>query len=225
MRAGAQAGQAMVEMAIGVTIFLAASLGAVQLGISALSAEGAQSAALVGARVASGAPIRGTPLAQLAAGQAAAEASLSAAVANLAQVGRCGGAEGGGQECGLPQTCVEYRGNVPQMGTLQPCPTASVGSTRQTSLGPVPTDLDGSQNPNCHGSDCFGVARSMSPCAQVLPRGQLAVCLAYTSWPAAAVDIWIRGTLRTVIPVASAAGLDALPVSVQLRLQVEALTT
>jgi hypothetical protein len=39
------------------------------------------------------------------------------------------------------------------------------------------------------------------------------------------VDIWVKGTLRTVVPVASSAGLDALPVSVQLRLQVEALTS
>jgi hypothetical protein len=61
------------------------------------------------------------------------------------------------------------------------------------------------------------------PAAEMLPRVTLFVCLAYTSWPATAVDVWIRGGLRTLVPLASKAGVDALPISVQLRLQVETL--
>lgn len=225
MNARVQSGQAMVEMAIGVTIFLAASLGAVQLGISALTSEGAQSAALAGARVASEVPIPGAPVAQLAAGQTAADASLSTALLNQADVNRCPAAVVTSAVCGLPLTCVQYRDGTPEISTLQTCPANSVGGAGLVSLGPSPNNLDGRQNPLCHDSDCFGVARSMAPCSQDVPRGEVVVCLAYTSWPATAVDIWIRGTLRSVIPVASAAGVDALPVSVQLRLQVESLTT
>ncbi|HUY57840.1 MAG TPA: hypothetical protein VMV12_08430 [Candidatus Micrarchaeaceae archaeon] len=66
---------------------------------------------------------------------------------------------------------------------------------------------------------------SMAPCARTVPPGKLYVCLAYTDWPATAVDVWIRGALRSVVPIASSVGIDALPVSVQLRLQVEALTS
>lgn len=225
MSARVQTGQAMVEMAIGVTIFLAASLGAVQLGISALASEGAQSAALAGARVASGAPVPGAPLAQLAAGQAAADASLSTALMDQADVDGCPalGVSLGG--CGLPSTCVRYRSGTPQMSTLQTCSAKSAVGTRPASLGPAPNNLDGRQNPGCHDSDCFGLARSMAPCAQDVPRGEVVVCLAYTSWPATEVDIWIRASLRSVIPVTSAAGLDTFPLSVQLRLQVESLTT
>jgi hypothetical protein len=215
----------MIEMAIGVTIFLTASLGAVQLGISALSAEGAQSAALVGARTASSAPLPGEPLARLAAGQSAAASSLEAAVLHLARLDTCAEAEVAPGGCGLALQCVRYDGDLPVPDTLQSCPEGSAGATLAVSLGPSPDNLDGSQNPACHTTDCFGSARSMSPCARTFPPGQLFVCLAYTSWPATAVDIWVKGTLRTVVPVASSAGLDALPVSVQLRLQVEALTS
>jgi hypothetical protein len=214
----------MIEMAIGVTIFLIASLGAVQLGVAALSDEGAQSAALVGARTASGAPVPGEPLARLAEGQSAAEGSLQDAVLQLAQLKDCPVSAGAAARCGLPTTCVRYDGDRPQSGTLQRCPMSTADNLEAASLGPSPSDLDGTQNPACHATDCFGIARSMAPCALTSPPGQLIVCLAYTSWPATAVDIWIRGSLRTVVPVASSAGIDALPVNVQLRLQVEALT-
>lgn len=213
----------MVEMAIGVTIFLTASLGAVQLGLTALSLEGAQSAALVGARTASSAPVPGAPLARLAQGQSAAGGSLGSGVMELARVANCANRMGLAGDCGLPRECAQYVGGQAVAGSLQDCPSGSHGAAAAASLGPSPDNLDGSQNPACHTGDCFGSARSMLPCTRSLPAGQLYICLAYTSWPATAVDIWIKGTLRTVLPLASSAGLDALPVSVQLRLQVEAL--
>ena len=220
-----QAGQAMVEIAIGVTIFLGASLGAVQLAISALSAEGAQSAALVGARAASGAPVPGDPVAKLAEGQSAAETSLKSVILDLARIEDCTSATGSGAACGLPTTCTRYVGDRPEVNTLQHCPAARSIMSGSASLGPSPANLDGSQNPACHTTDCFGLAVSMAPCARTVPPGQLFVCLAYTDWPATAVDVWIRGAIRSVVPVASSVGIDALPVSVQLRLQVEALTS
>ncbi|MGB9482541.1 MAG: TadE/TadG family type IV pilus assembly protein [Candidatus Dormiibacterota bacterium] len=225
MNSGRQRGQAMIEMAIGVTIFLAASLGAVQLGISAFSTEGVQSAALVGARAAAGVPVPGEPLARLAEGQSAAASSLRDAVLQLAHLHYCSADVVSSPGCGLPSTCVHYDGEMPQLTTLQACPSGAVAVPGPPSLGPSPDNLDGPQNPACHVPGCFGVARAMAPCAQTPGPGQLYVCLAYTSWPATAVDIWIKGALRSVVPVASSAGIDALPVSVQLRLQVEALTS
>jgi hypothetical protein len=213
----------MIEMAIGVTLFLTASLGAVQLGISALSAEGVQSAALIAAREASSAPIPGQPLLRLAAGQAAAVSSLDASVVDLADVVTCIAGQSIAGGCGLPQECVLYFDDEPASGTRHSCVDSSSDASRDDFLGPSPRNLDGRQNPNCHAADCFGVSNSMAPCARGNAAGRLFVCLAYTSWPATAVDVWIKGALRTVIPVASTAGLDALPVSVQLRLQVETL--
>jgi hypothetical protein len=214
----------MIEMAIGVSLFLMASLGAVQLGISALSAEGVQNAALMAARAASSAPVPGEPLLRLAAGQAAAVGSLDSSVVDLAEVVTCAGGrpiEGG---CGLPQECVQYSGEEPPSGTPRPCSGPSSDANRDEFLGPSPRNLDGRQNPNCHTADCFGVSNSMAPCARDVASGRLFICLAYTSWPATAVDVWIKGALRSLVPLASSAGVDALPISVQLRLQVETLT-
>lgn len=219
----AQRGQAMIEMAIGVTIFFAASLGAVQLGLSALSAEGAQSAALVGARTASSQPIPGEPVAELLAGQSTAARSLTGAVLDMAQITSCEGGTAPRGGCGVPARCLDYADGRPQQATIQSCVPSDPSLSATASLGPSPGNLDGSQNPGCHRSSCFGVARSMAPCHVTLPPGHVVICLAYTSWPATAVDIWIRGTLRTVVPLASSAGVDALPLNVQLRLQVEAL--
>lgn len=217
----AQAGQAMIEMAIGVTLFLTASLGAVQLAISAISAEGAQSAALVAARVASSAPVPGQPLLRLAAGQAAAVSSLDSSVVNMADVEICNSRQQIAGGCGLPQECAQYSGE--KAGVQQPCFDPSANTNDAESLGPSPRNLDGRQNPDCHTADCFGTSSSMAPCARGVAPGHLFVCVAYTSWPATAVDVWIKGTLRTLVPLASAAGVDVLPISVQLRLQVEAL--
>ena len=212
----------MIEMAIGVTLFLTASLGAAQLAISALSAEGAQSAALVAARAASSAPVPGQPLLRLAAGQAAAASTLASSVVDMAEVETCASGQPirGGR--GLPQECVQYSGE--NAGAPQPCLDPSVTANGTESLGPSPKNLDGRQNPECHTADCFGTSGSMAPCARDVAPGRLFVCIAYTSWPATAVDVWIKGTLRTLVPLASAAGIDALPISVELRLQVEALT-
>jgi hypothetical protein len=213
-------------MAIGVTIFLAATLGAVQLGMSAVSAEGAQEAALVGARIASGAPTPGLPLERLAAGQTAAETALTSTGAHLARPATCAEAGSGVRDCGLPQACVEWVESVPRTGSVQSCAGGDGSATSlQTTFGPSPANLDGTQNPACHNSTCFGSARSMVPCQRAPTPGQIIVCLAYTSWPATAVDIWVRGTLNTVVPVATVGGLDALPVNVQLRLQVEGLAS
>ena len=218
----AQAGQAMVEMAIGVTLFLTASLGAAQLAITALSAEGAQSAALVAARAASSAPVPDLPLLRLAAGQAAAVSALNSAVVDLADVETCAGRHPTAAGCGLPQTCAQYSGD--KAGAPQPCFDPSVSTNGIESLGPSPRNLDGRQNPDCHTADCFGTSSSMASCARSVAPGRVFVCIAYTSWPATQVDVWIKGTLRTLVPLASSAGVDALPISVQLRLQVEALT-
>jgi hypothetical protein len=214
----------MSEMAIGVTLFLTASLGAVQLGVSALSAEGVQSAALIAAREASSAPVPGQPLSRLVAGQAAAVSSLESSVVGLAEVVTCTRGESIAGGCGLPEQCVRYSGEEPTSGTSQSCVDLSSDTTRDESLGPSPGNLDGRQNSDCHSTDCFGVSKSMAPCTRNVAVGRLFVCLAYTSWPATAVDVWIRGTLRTLIPLATTAGVDALPINVQLRLQVEQLT-
>jgi len=212
----------MVEMAIGVTLFLTASLGAVQLAISALSAEGAQSAALVAARTASSAPVPGQPLLRLAAGQAAAVSTLDSSVMAMADVEICTSGQRYAVGCGLPQECVQYSGE--KAGPQQPCVGPSSNTNGAEPLGPSPRSLDGRQNPDCHTADCFGTSSSMAPCARGVAPGRLFVCIAYTSWPATAVDVWIKGTVRTLVPLASAAGVDVLPISVQLRLQVEALT-
>jgi hypothetical protein len=212
----------MIEMAIGVTLFLTASLGAAQLGVSALSAEGAQSAALVAAREASGVPVPGQPLLRLAAGQAAAVSTLDSSVVDMANAERCASGSSIAGGCGLPQQCARYSGE--HAGVPQPCVDPSFSANSTESLGPSPRNLDGRQNPDCHSGDCFGVSSSMAPCAREVAPGHLYVCLAYTSWPATAVDVWIKGTLRTLVPLATTSGVDALPVSVQLRLQVEALT-
>lgn len=212
----------MIEMAIGVTLFLTASLGAAQLAISAITSEGAQSAALVAARAASSAPVPGQPLLRLAAGQAAAVSTLDSSVVDMADLETCASAQPITGGCGLPQECAEYSGE--NAGAPQPCFDTSVNTNGAESLGPSPRNLDGSQNPDCHAANCFGTSSSMAPCARGVPPGRLLVCIAYTSWPATAVDVWIKGTLRTLVPLASAAGIDALPISVQLRLQVEALT-
>jgi len=225
MSRNAQLGQAMIESAIGVAVFLVASRGAVQLGGSALSSEGAQSAALVGARTASEAPIPGGPLIRLEEGQAAAAASLGNELLGTARLGSCFSGDPQGGLCGLPQDCLQYVGARPVAGTGRPCPGDISGGARATTLGPSPADLDGAQNPACGNSGCFGIAQSMVPCSHRVAPGQIAICLAYTAWPASSVDIWIRGTLRSLVPVIDAAGLDVLPVSVQLRLQVETLAS
>ena len=213
-----QSGQAMVEMAIGVTMFLVAAFGAVQLGLSALADEGIQSAALAGARVASEAPQPGNPLARLSAGRSAALSALGQVELGLAQSRSCSGAS----PCGFRGECVLYQGKRPLTGTEFPCD--QVGSRADSSLqyGPSPTDLDGQQNPACSQRDCFGVAAPMSECASPVAPGRLTVCLAYTSWPATAVDVWITGGLRTIVPWLSSAGADVDPIDVKLRLQVEA---
>jgi hypothetical protein len=208
----------MVEMAIGVTIFLVAAFGAVQLGLSALADEGIQSAALAGGRVASEAPQPGNPLARLSAGQSAAVSALGQVELGLARNRSCSGAS----ICGIGGECVLYQGQRPMSGTELPCD--KVGSRGDSSLayGPLPADLDGQQNPACSRGNCAGIATSMSECGSGVAPGTLSVCLAYTSWPATAVDVWIVGGLRTIVPWVSSAGADVDPVDVRLRLHVEA---
>ncbi len=220
MRRGRQSGQAMVELAIGVAIFLLAALGAVQLGLVAMAEEGVQSAALTGARLASAGPLPGDPLQRLAAGRSAAIASVAATSLGLALVPTCPG--GGSAGCGTGSLCLVYQDGTPEPGTTLPCSQVPAGS--QASYGPVPGDLDGRQNPACHSNGCFGASQGMAACAAKAVPGRLQICLAYTSWPPLAVDIWITGGLKTITPWLSSAGLDAEPVGVRLRLQVEAFT-
>jgi len=210
----------MVELAIGVAIFLLAALGAVQLGLSALAQEGVQTAALTGARVASAGPLPGDPLQRLAAGRSAAITALAADSMSLAGVILC--APGSSGPCGVGSLCVAYRGTRPEAGTALPC--AEVGSNSGERYGPTPGELDGPQNSSCLAGACFGVAQTMAACAAAPVAGELRVCLAYTSWPPLAVDIWITGGLRTITPWLSSAGLDVEPIDVRLRLQVEAFT-
>ena len=216
-RSRRSSGQAMVEMAIGTGIFLLAVLGAAQLGVSALSQEGVQSAALTGARAASAALVAGDPLQRLQEGQAAALASLASTRLGMDQLLPCPG--GSAFACGVGSDCVRYLHGGAVAGTEEPCAVANSAN----GYGPVPRDLDGSQNPACGEGDCFGASLSMRPCAQPGLPGRLRVCLAYTSWPPRAVDIWITGTVRTLLPWFSGAGLDLQTVSSRLRLQVEGL--
>ncbi len=210
-------GQAMVEMAIGSGIFLLAVLGAAQLGVSALSQEGIQSATLSGARAASAALVAGDPLQRLQEGQSAALASLASTRLGMDELLPCPG--GGATGCGIGADCVLYRDGSPIAGTAEPCGVANSA----LGFGPAPRDLDGPQNPACRSSGCFGASLSMRSCAQPGPPGRLRVCVAYTSWPPRAVDVWITGTMRTLLPWFSGAGLDLQKVSARLRLQVEGL--
>jgi hypothetical protein len=208
----------MVEMAIGVAIFLLAAFGAIQLGLSALADEGIQSSALAGVRVASEAPMPGDPLVRLAAGQSAALSALQQVELGLAQSQSCSRPS----PCGIGAECVLYQDRAPVSGTQLPCDEVGSGADSSLGYGPVPADLDGNQNPSCQSGNCFGVAGSMSDCAGAVAPGTLIVCLAYTSWPAKAVDIWIVGGLRTIVPWPSSAGAGVDPVDVRVRLQVEA---
>lgn len=210
-------GQAMVEMAIGTGVFLLAVLGVAQLGVSALSQEGIQSAALAGARVASAALMVGNPLQRLQEGQSAALVALTSTRLGMYELTACpGGATSG---CGLGRTCQLYIRGRPVAGTARPCASADAAQ----GYGPVPQDLDGTTNPACGTPGCFGASASLRACADRGSPGHLRVCLAYTSWPPRAVDIWITGSVRTLIPWASGSGIDLLPVSTRLRLQVEGL--
>ncbi len=210
-------GQAMVEMAIGTGIFLLAVLGAAQLGVSALSQEGIQSAALSGARAASAALLAGDPLQRLQEGQSAALASLATTRLGMDELLPCPGGAASG--CGVGVDCVLYLAGRAVAGTQEPCGAANSA----LGFGPAPRDLDGSQNPDCGSPGCFGASLSMRPCAQPGPPGRLRVCVAYTSWPPRAVDVWITGTVRTLLPWFSKAGIDLQAVSARLRLQVEGL--
>ncbi len=217
-RRSRSSGQAMVEMAIGTGIFLLAVLGAAQLGVSALSQEGIQSAALSGARAASAALVAGDPLQRLQEGQSAALASLNSTRLGMDELQPCPGASTSG--CGVGVDCVLYLNGREVAGTEEPCGVANSA----LGFGPVPRDLDGSQNPACNSPGCFGASLAMRACARPGPPGRLRVCVAYTSWPPRAVDIWITGTVRTLLPWSSGAGLDLQAVSTRLRLQVEGLT-
>ncbi len=221
MKSWKQSGQAMVELAIGVAIFLLATLGAVQLGLSALAQEGLQSAALTGARIASAGPLPGDPMQRLSAGRAAAIAAIAADSMGLAEVAGC--LSGSSDGCGVGTTCVAYHNGISQPGTDLPC--AQVSGKSGETYGPAPYELDGRQNPGCPSGPCFGASRAMAACATAAAPGRLRVCVAYTSWPPLAVDIWITGGLRTITPWLSSTGLDVEPVSVRLRLQVEAFSS
>lgn len=211
----------MVEMALGVTIFLLATLGAVQLGLEALAQEGVQTATLAGARTASGAPASSNPTLNLESGALAARSALSAEVAGMATLSVC---PGGATGCWNSLECVRYQGGLPQAGTQEPCDLVSAQTPGPYAYGPVPGDLDGPQNPACHRGGCFGAASTMAPCAAATVAGRLMICVAYTSWPPRAVDVWISGGLRAIVPWIGADGPGTIPVASRLRLAVEAFS-
>lgn len=211
----------MVEMALGVTIFLLATLGAIQLGLLALAQEGVQTAALAGARTASGAPLNSNPTLTLESGATAARNALSPEVAGMATLTLCPGA---GTSCWGSLECVRYQSGIPQPGTQELCDSVSTNSNTPYTYGPLPSDLDGPQNPGCHGGGCFGSAATMAPCAAAAVAGRVAICVAYTSWPPRAVDVWVAGGLRAIVPWIGSAGPGTIPVASRLRLAVEAFS-
>lgn len=211
----------MVEMALGVTVFLLATLGAVQLGLTALAEEGVQTATLAGARVASGALLSANPAGTLMSGVLAARSALSSEVAGMATVGVC---QQAGTGCWKSLYCVRYRAGVPQPGTEEPCDQVPNGAGSTFAFGPIPSDLDGPQNPNCHETRCFGVAAGMAACHGPAVAGRLVICAAYTSWPPRAVDVWVAGGLRAIVPWVGSAGPGTIPVGSRLRLAVEAFS-
>jgi hypothetical protein len=211
-------GQAMVEFAIGVALFLLVTLGAVQVGLLALAEEGVQSASLAAARAASVSPQGLSPAVPLESGAAAAETSLKALVAGMARPALC---PEGGTACWATLECVRYQSGLAQPGTARPCASLPESAVASGVYGPIPEDLDGAQNPRCRTAQCFGVAAPMRPCRQTTTSGRLEICLAYTSWPPRAVDVWITGELRTIIPWIGSAGPGSVPVSSRLRLSVE----
>lgn len=220
MTRSGQSGQSMVELALGVAIFLLATLGAVQVGLIALAQEGVQSATLAGARTASGVPVGPDPGTTLELGASSALASLAGSELGMARATLC--SNSGGAGCWTRMECIRYSATFPVPGTELPC--SRVPAAAGSSFGPIPANLDGSQNPRCHRGDCFGAALSMSGCATTAEPGHLRVCVAYTSWPPSEVDIWISGGLRPIVPWIGGAGPDNFPVGSELRLQVEAFS-
>lgn len=214
-----QRGQAMVELALGVAIFLMAVLGAVQLSLSALADEGAQSAMLDAARVASAALLPGSPVVRLQDGAEAGAAALALTRLGMSSPERCSSATAG---CGVGVHCQRYRGRLPVAGSQLRCADVSLTSGAGV-FGPIVQDLDGPQDPACRHRSCFGVARSMAPCRHPSLDAVIHICLAYTSWPPRSVDVWVSGTLRTVIPWPGGTAPDRLNVSYRIRVQVEGL--
>ncbi len=220
MSRSGQSGQSMVELALGVAIFLLAALGAVQLGLIALAEEGIQTATLAGARIATATPSQPNPGDILELGADAALASLAGTELGMATASLC--STNGRIRCWTGMECVRYSGSSPVPGTELPC--SALSPAAGGSFGPIPAYLDGVQNPRCHGGSCFGVARSMAGCSRPSTPGRLRVCVAYTSWPPRAVDFWISGGLRPIIPWLGGAGSGDFPIGSQLRLQVEAFS-
>lgn len=214
-----QRGQAMVEMALGVAIFLIAVMAAAQVGLSALAEEGAQSAMLDAARVASAALVPGNPVVRLQEGGQAGFAALSTTRLGMSSPAPCSLASG---TCGVGPECQRYHGSVPVAGSDLPCRDVPLTSTAGR-YGPAIGELDGPLNPACRRGDCFGVATNMGPCRQPSSRAVVRICLAYTSWPPRSVDVWVSGALRTLLPWPGGAAVNRQTISYRIRLQVEGL--
>ncbi len=213
MSAGRHAGQAMVEMAIGAALFLLVALFSVQLGLSVLAQEGAQSAALLAARTASQAPSAGSnPALRLVEGDDAALQSLRQSTLGMAEAKGC-------TVCLASSKCVDY-GSRAMTGGSVTCGSVALGGNLASGYGLTRTELDGTANPDCRLSGCFGAGVGMQACAGPPSTGRLTVCLAYVNWPPTAVDVWIRGALRSLLPLPTGL-LSSLPIDVRLRLPVE----
>ncbi len=207
----------MVEFAVATGCLLLLVMGLLQVALLGLADEGAQADVLEAARIASTAVVPGEPVAALVQGRAALLQLLPTAVLGARIAGRCGG-------CGLPQTCVRYRGGSPVPFSARPCQPGPLPGRAAAGWGPAPTELDGPQDPACPGGGCFGVGAAMRSCRAAPAAGVIHVCLTYVDWPATAVDVWVRGELRPVVPVPGAGIWTPLALDARLRLQVEQLT-
>ncbi len=219
----------MVEFALGATVFLLLVLGVMQYALLSLTEAGVQSDVLAGARTAAGSVAARAPLANLVAGQDAVIALLPSEAFGAAIGAACLGPSGAAApqplSCGLPTTCVRWQGATAQPATAVPCLAGLPPATGPGDWGPPPGTLDGPQNPTCHrDGGCFGAGAAMAACAGRMPAGTLRVCLAYADWPATAVDVWVRGSVRSIVPLPGRGGWDLLTVDSRLRLQVEQFT-
>lgn len=210
-------GQTMVEFALAASLFLLLVMGLLQVALLALADAGADADVLEGARLASGSVAAAYPLADLGSGRAELAQLLPMALFGSRIVTACPG-------CGLPLTCTRYRDGKAVPSSARPCRPGPLPGGAGGGFGPAPAELDGPQDPACTTGTCFGVGAAMRSCRLPAPPGVIHVCLTYADWPATAVDVWVRGSLRPLVPMPFGLGRDRLPIDAHIRLQVEQLT-
>ncbi|HUY61067.1 MAG TPA: hypothetical protein VMW49_04250 [Candidatus Dormibacteraeota bacterium] len=216
-----------MEFALGATVFLLLVLGVMQYALLSLTEAGVQADVLAGARAAAGTVPDLAPLANLVTGQDAVITLLPSAAFGARIGAACLGPAGAlpPLSCGLPTTCVRWQGLTAQPATAVACLAGLPPGTTAGDWGPPPGMLDGPQNPTCHrGGRCFGAGAGMAACAGRVSAGTLRVCLTYVDWPATAVDVWVRGSVRSIAPLPGRSGWNLLTIDSRLRLQVEQFT-